>query len=388
MEPGEARLKVLFLLSHLHKGGMQRAVSNLSLALPASIEQQLGYFGTEHPGFPYRASHHDFGLAGTQRTHVLRKSANLFLRLHRLRQHVARHGIDTVVSFGESANFYNLAARHAARTVISIRVNVEAQLAQSGWTGSALNRAVGALYPTADAVVAVSHDLAAYARSRWPALEDRIVVINNLYHIGEIQRLSREPPAPQWDVPAGRPVVLAVGSLAYQKGFDLLLAAFAACGVADSQLVIVGRGEWRSRLLAQAQALSIANRVTLVDFDPNPFRYMARADLFVLPSRFEGFPNVLVEAMACGAPVVAFDCATGPREILGESEHGILVAAQDCAGLAGAIREVLRSPQRAARLRALSSKRAGDFEAGRVVGEWVGLLSRLHEARTARRNAR
>jgi glycosyltransferase involved in cell wall biosynthesis len=376
MEPGETGMKVLFLVSHLHKGGMQRALSNVSVALPDHFEQQLGFFGTEEPGFDYRAKPYSFDLPGAPQMSAVRKAVNLGLRLHRLRKHVARHGIDAVVSFGESANFYNLAALHSARKVISIRVDVEAHLRQMGWHGYVLNRLVGALYPSADSVVAVSEGLAEYARRRWPRLAGRIEVISNLYHIDSIRRSAREPlPDAQRLRFAGRRMVLAVGSLAYQKGFDLLIAAFARCGVADSQLVIMGRGEWREKLLALAEANGIADRVTIVDYDPNPYRLMARADLFVLSSRFEGFPNVLVEAMACGAPVVAFDCSTGPREILGDGVHGILVPANDCIALADAMRKVLGSRTYAGELSGRSIKRALDFDAPRIVPRWIEVLS-------------
>jgi glycosyltransferase involved in cell wall biosynthesis len=151
------------------------------------------------------------------------------------------------------------------------------------------------------------------------------------------------------------PVVLAAGRLHRQKGFDVLLRAFATARAhLNCRLIILGEGPDRKDLLALARALDIGNDVALPGFTGNPFAFMARAAVFVLPSRWEGFPNALVEAMACGTPVIAADCPSGPHDILAGGRFGRLVPPENVEALATALVEMLsaRPDTQQARVRA------------------------------------
>lgn len=147
-------------------------------------------------------------------------------------------------------------------------------------------------------------------------------------------------------VPSGRSIVLAAGRLLPVKGFDLLLEAFARIADAhpDWDLVILGEGPMRSQLESTARLIGPGDRVRLPGHTGNPADFYARADIFALPSRREGFPNVLIEAMASGVPVVAFDCLTGPRAILSDGVDGLLVPAGDVAALAHALQRLITDP--------------------------------------------
>jgi glycosyltransferase involved in cell wall biosynthesis len=175
------------------------------------------------------------------------------------------------------------------------------------------------------------------------------------------------------------PHVLAVGRLTDQKGFDLLLTAFAevASGGAPGTLTIVGAGEQRDALAAQAERLGIAGRVRLAGFQAEPYPWFAHADLFVLSSRYEGMPNVVLEALASGCPVVAFDCPHGVRELVQDGVNGRLLAPEDVPGLARALDALLRDPAARARLRATVPSTIAPFTAPAVAARWGALFDAL-----------
>ena len=153
------------------------------------------------------------------------------------------------------------------------------------------------------------------------------------------ERMGAPPPHP-WLLGDGPPVVCGCGSLHPRKGFDVLLRSFASlAGERELRLIIVGEGRERARLEALARDLDVAQDVALVGTVANPLAYMARAQLFVLSSTFEGLPTVLIEALACGTPVVSTDCPYGPREILDDGRYGRLVPIGDHVALAEAMRQ-------------------------------------------------
>jgi len=142
-----------------------------------------------------------------------------------------------------------------------------------------------------------------------------------------------------------RPTVLSVGRLEHQKGHDVLIRAFAKhYQQHGGQLLIIGEGKLRLELEQLATKLGVEHAVLMPGFDTNPFKYFRRADLFVLSSRHEGLPNVLIQAMAMGVRCVSTDCPSGPRELLANGSLGRLVPVDDVTALASAITEALEGP--------------------------------------------
>ncbi len=175
------------------------------------------------------------------------------------------------------------------------------------------------------------------------------------------------------------PQVLAMGRLTFQKGFDLLLRAMAgvrAAGVA-ARLTIVGVGELESELRAQAEQLGIADAVDLVGFQEQPERYFAHADVFVLSSRYEGMPNVVLEALACGLPIVAFDCPHGVSEIVRHDVNGRLLPAEDVSALTATLIELLRDDAALQRMRAAAVDSVRPFTAPVVSARWNAIFAEL-----------
>ncbi len=228
----------------------------------------------------------------------------------------------------------------------------------------------------ADRIVTQSDPVAREMRERVQARPGQVVRIHNPVDTERLARERCQEPSP-YRGPG--PHVLGVGRLTYQKGFDLLLDAFAGARAhaRAGTLTILGVGEDREALEAQAARLGIADVVHLAGFQEHPYAYFAHADVFVLSSRYEGLPNVLLEALASGCPAIAFDCPHGVNEIVRDGVNGILLPPQDVAGLTTALARLLISAPERERLRAQSVSTITRFSATAIAAEWGALLDDL-----------
>ncbi|MGQ0649202.1 MAG: glycosyltransferase [Gemmatimonadaceae bacterium] len=225
------------------------------------------------------------------------------------------------------------------RVVISERSTISAmRRIERTLMSRILDRLARWTYPHSHAVVAVSEGVAEDLRGELGGSAPPIHVIYNPTVTPGLARLAAEPIPHPWLDAGEPPVVVAVGRLIAAKGYDVLLRAFAQVRRARScRLVILGEGPDRAALEQLARDLRIDTGVLLPGFAVNPFAWLSRAGLYVLSSRVEGLPNAVVQAMACGAPVVSTDCPSGPREILEGGRWGTLVPVDDVAALADAI---------------------------------------------------
>ena len=170
--------------------------------------------------------------------------------------------------------------------------------------------------------------------------------------------------------------VVAMGRLVKQKGFDLLLKAFGQCAAkhAGWSLVIVGEGHERQCLEALAADLGIQDRVRLAGLVKEPVSILRGADIFVMSSRYEGFPNALLEAMACGLAVISTDCATGPRDIICDGVDGVLVLPNDVGSLAAAMDRLMADKVERQRLGAKALAVTERFSGEKIMKQWDELL--------------
>jgi glycosyltransferase involved in cell wall biosynthesis len=226
-------------------------------------------------------------------------------------------------------------------------------------------------YRRAHAVVAVADAMAEDLARMIGFPRDKITVVYNPAVTPEMLAKAQQPAPHAWLNPGGPPVLVAVGRLHEQKDFQTLLRAFALVRARRSaRLIILGEGPERPALEAGVAKLGLTEDVDLPGFVPNPYAFMAGASQFVLSSRYEGLPTVLIEAMACGCPVVSTDCPSGPGEILDNGKYGRLVPVGDAAALAEAMEATLDAPPPAAELKA----RADLFHIDRVIDSYRRLL--------------
>lgn len=239
-------------------------------------------------------------------------------------------------------------------------------------------------YRCADAIVAVSEgvreDIAAHLH---PRQRRRLHVIANPVLAQDWRERAEAPVAEDGYGADGAPVILSVGRLSEEKNFAGLIRAFARLRTPMRlRLAIVGEGPQRAALQALIDELGLGRVVRLLGQRDNPYAYMRRARVFALASQFEGFGNVLVEAMACGAPVVSTDCPVGPREVLAGGRYGLLVPPDDPGALAEAIERQVRhaDPQ----VLAAAREHALQFTVERSAERYLQLFERLLDGGDAR----
>lgn len=208
---------------------------------------------------------------------------------------------------------------------------------------------------------------------------DRTKVIPNVVDIQSIEERAQEESDHPWLREKQTPIIVSVGRLAQQKNFPLLLEALVIVRKEiDVRLIILGEGSIKDELNSLVKKLSLEQYVSLPGFSKNPWSSMAKADIFVLPSNEEAFGLVLVEAMACGLPVVATDAiGGGPRSVLDNGKYGILVHSNDAQELAHSIIKVLTTESLREHLIADGKEHCNAFNPEVVAKEWLSFISQL-----------
>ncbi len=231
------------------------------------------------------------------------------------------------------------------------------------------------LLPAADAITAVSFGVAEDLKRVASRAAHLVYTVPNPVVTPELVEKSKLPVEHSWFDDSTTPIILTAGRLFIpQKDQPTLLRALAEVLKSHpARLVVLGEGPDRAELMALARKLGIGECVDFAGFQPNPFAYMAQARVFVLPSVYEGLGMVLIEAMACGTPVVSTDCPNGPREILEEGKWGRLVPVGDWRMMAQAIRETLDDPVAPERLIA----RAHHYSVAASIEQHLELLNRI-----------
>ncbi|MDB4965215.1 MAG: hypothetical protein JWN44_904 [Myxococcales bacterium] len=302
------------------------------------------------------------------------QAGRYLLRVRALRQALVASRPDVIISFINTSNIEALLAAHdlGVPVIVSERCDPEQNLIPPHHT---LFRRL--LYPRADVVVVQTQSVRRWAERFVPP--DRVAVVPNC-----VRQPASAPGV------AREPLIVGMGRLVDQKGFDLLVAAFARVqrALPGWRLMIVGDGERRRELERQVAVLGLGERILLPGVTADAPSFFRRAGMFVLSSRYEGFPNVLLEAMACGAPVVATDCPSGPSDIVRHDHDGLLVPV-DVDALAAAILRLGNAPEERARLGENAVEVIARFHPDRIMARWDDLCLRaLTVARATPANRR
>jgi glycosyltransferase involved in cell wall biosynthesis len=360
-------------------GGAERVAINLAQALP-SAEIRVTLLVNRRQG----------KLAGTIPTGVRvvsLEARRTILALPALIRFLRRERPDVLIASLAFNNLIAIWANRLAGRPTRLIASLHNTLSRERTRPEIQFRLLPLLYrltlPLADGILTVSSGVADDLRlsiARLPA----ITTIHNPIVPTGLDALVADAPDHPWfqQAEGSPPVVIAVGRFVPQKNFALLLDAFAILSQTRMvRLAILGDGPLKPELVAQIDRLGLGDRVALLGTDANPWRYMARASVLALTSHFEGFGNVLVEAMAVGCPVVSTDCPHGPAEILEGGRWGRLAVPATPARFADMLAETLDHPADAAALH----QRAACFSASAVAEDYRALIRRLLVAKPGAR---
>lgn len=368
--------RVALLLGSLRFGGAERGFVNLARALDARgvkvdfcLGETQGAFAEELPTsvsmikidtHPYRrtALHLALRIPGLVRTlpKLLLKKPRYLPTEVRMVPSIAAYlrekRPDALLTTMPRNNLCALWAKHLAgvptRVVIreASTFSIEAQQVDGQFDRNWMTLA-REWYPRAASIISVCDGVADDLSLTLGIPRARIATVYNPIDLDRIKQLAKAPSPHAWLDDPSTPVIVTVGRLQPQKDHETLLRALAKLDRKRGlRLIVLGEGERRDALETTCGELGISDRVCLAGNQPNPYAYMARASLFVLSSAWEGFPNVLLEALACKIPVVSTDCPSGgPRELLCDGALGTLVPPADPEALAEAISAVLDQPR-------------------------------------------
>ena len=383
-------MRLTLVIGSLAAGGAERVLSRMANHWAARGWEVtlLTLDGSDPPFFDLHPAvrHRPLGLVTSRASvrkvaklgilrHAIRESAPRAVRkvtkLRILRRAIRESAPRAVISFLDQVNVLVLLATRGLGLPVIVSERMSPAHHAIGETWSVLRWWT---YPRATRLVVQHRDVLAYFAA--PVRRKGRIVPNPV----------AAPPAARAAPPGRRPhTVAAMGRLTPQKGFDVLLRAFAdvAPGCPEWSLVIWGEGGLRGELERLRDELGLRGRAFLPGRTREPFGKMRQADLFVLSSRYEGFPNVLCEAMACGLPVVSVDCPTGPGRIVRDGVDGLLVPPGDPRALADGMRRLMRDAAGRRRLAARAPEVVERFGLEKVMRAWEGVLREAMRAQSA-----
>ncbi len=361
MKVRPASRKILVVVPSLARGGAERTVSRLTLEWErGGHDVSVAVFNAVNQAYRHGGRLLDLGAPARPRGFARLFSAprNLIVRALKLRRLLRTNHFDHVFAFMESANIPVLIASLGLPARERLVVSVRGNPGRMPWFHKA---AAFCLYGIASRVVTVSKGAESRLAGMVPGLGGRVETIHSPVDPVDVVEKSTEPEGG----------FFAAGRLVRGKGFDRMLRIFAGADLPGVMLRIAGEGPEFARLESSIRALGLEDRVKLLGALDDPLPEMRRALAFLMTSEHEGFPVALIEAMACGCPVVAFDCDFGPREAFRDGVEGFLVPPADDAGFARSMERIARDMALRAAMARAASLRAADFDAGSIAARWL-----------------
>lgn len=316
--------KVGLLIKDLYSGGAERAICRLSYILDDEYEIYMILFNGDNIDYDFKGKLINLDIK--LKKGLFGKIIVTFKRILKVRKVKKQLGLNTTISYLENANLINILSMTNDKKIVSVR-NYKTAEKNDGIINNIKSILMRLLYKYADYVVPVSEVIKNELIKSYNINENKIKVIYNAYDIDEIKKSSLEKLEEKYKkLFDKRDVICTVGRIVYQKGFWNLIKVIKILKDDLPNILLIIIGDELDRNISEnikkmIRENDLEENVVLMGVQKNPFKYISKAKCYVMSSLFEGFPNALVEAMACEVPVVSVDCKSGPREILFENFH-------------------------------------------------------------------
>ena len=346
-------MKIGFVIYSLGSGGAERVLVNLANFLSKKYEVYIFTFSNDDSFYELdeNIKHIKLNLAKNSKN-KFETILNIFKRIKTLRDNFKN--IDIVISFMTHTNILSIIASKLSNRKILISERIE-----YSFYGKQVNFLKKIFYPFADYLVVLTNE----DKKNYKFLKN-VEVIPNPVILPKCNKNKREK------------IILAVGRLDKQKGFDILIEVFSKVDT-DYKLYIIGEGKERDNLEKLIEKLNLEGKVFLVGRQKDIYKWYEKASIFVLSSKKEGFPNVLLEAMGCGCACVAFDCPTGPKEIIDNMKNGILVENQNKDKLKKAIELFIKDEDLREKLSKEAIKVRKKYSIEKIGEKWEKIIQKL-----------
>lgn len=357
---------IAFFLPSAYGGGAERVITTVASELSNrgyNVELLLGETDGSDVELPS-----DITVIGFDHS---RLSASLPSLVEYLRKQQPSVMVSTIYLSNILVTISHLLARSDSRLVLRVANTPSIHLASNSVRHVVGRNLLPFVYNRADQIIAISNGVKDDLVDEFSVPSKKITTVYNPIDLSMVDEQATAPLTHRW-LSESHQTIVGLGRLTPQKDFSTLLQSFAAVHAAtpSARLLILGDGELRKSLQTLAESLNISDVVEFTGYVDNPYKYLSRADLFVLSSKWEGFGLCVLEALACSCPVVSTDCPNGPREILGDGEYGRLVPVGDVERLSTMIETELTQEHDKAKIRA----RAEMFRVDRIVDEYETTL--------------
>lgn len=389
--------KVAFLSAKMSLGGAERVISNLVNGLASEVEVHTLLLSCQTP--------QDYPLKGTIVSLNDGKNRSRLAEIpyycSKIKRYIEENEIDCIISFMEYPNLLNILTPIKVRKIISVRNFMSEKW--KGNKGLVWKLSFKYLYKKADTIIVPTKLIGKDLVDNYRIPHDKLQLINNPYELEKLTKNMVEDIPKEHEDWFNGSTIITMGNLSFAKGHCHLIRSFANVKkqIPDAKLVILGEGGYRNKLENLIESLNLSNDVLLLGFQSNPHKYINKADIYVLSSYYEGFPNALAEAMACGLPVVSTDCKSGPREILAPDTninhsaqtienalYGILIPSfrKECFDaledlsleekkLSESIINLMKDKRLYEHYKKRSEERISDFHIVKIVNEWSQMIN-------------